>query len=106
MVAVHSGQLLASGSHEPDGQVVVGVKQQGGNGRCVSAAGNLMLRQEVANSRQIHSDAFGHDVERTSKRQDGVHVLDMGVEREGAVAADAVGGSQVLHVDNHIDEST
>ena len=62
MVAVDPVQLLTPGGYEAHGQVLVCVKQQGGNGRCISSARNLMLKQEVADGRQVFPDVFGHDV--------------------------------------------
>ena len=43
-------------------------------------------------------------MERAAQREYRIHILDMGIERERTVSADAVGGCQLLHVDDHGDE--
>ena len=104
MVAIYAVQLLATSRNEAHGQVVVGVQQQCRNSRRVSATRYLMVKQELPDSLKVFSYFRRHDVERAAQRQDGIHILDMRIERERAVPLDAVVSRQPLHVNHHIDE--
>ena len=104
MVAVDAVHLLAATRGKADGQVVEGVEQQTGHCRRITASRTLMVYEELADGCEIFTNLRRHDVERAAQRQHGVHILDVRVERERAVAADAVVGRQLLHVDDDSDE--
>ena len=65
-----------------------------------------MVDQELADGCQVLTYLCRHDVERTTQRQHGIHILDMRIERERTVSADAVISCQFLHVDDHGNEIT
>ena len=101
MVAEHTVHLLATARSKADGQVVKGVKQKTGHRRRIAAAGNLMIDQELTDGTKVLADFCRHDVERAAQGEYRVHIFDVRVEREGTVSTDAVGGSKLLHVNNH-----
>ena len=82
VVAVDAIHLLAATCGEADGQVVEGVEQQAGHGRGIAATGDAVVDEELAYGIQVLADFSGHDVERAAQGEHGVHVLDVGVERE------------------------
>ena len=106
MVAIDTIHLLTSTRGETDRQVVEGVEQQTGHRRRIAAARTLMVYQELADGRQVLAYLRRHDVERTAQRQYRIHILDMRIERERAVSADAIVSRQLLHVDNDGNEVT
>ena len=63
-----------------------------------------MVDQELTNGTKVLSDFRRHDVERAAQGQYWVHILDMSVERERTVSTDAVGSSELFHVDDNGDE--
>ena len=65
-----------------------------------------MVDQELADSCQVLTYLCRHDVERATQRQHGIHILDMRIERERTVSADAVIAGEFLHVDDHSNEIT
>ena len=104
MVAIDTVHLLTATRGEADGQVIEGIEQQTGHRRRVATTRTLMVDEELTDSSEVFTNLCRHDVERTTQRQHGVHILNMGIEGEGAVAADAVGSGEVLHVDDHGNE--
>ena len=106
VVAIDTVHLLTTTRGKADGQVVEGVEQQTGHCRRITATRTLMVDEELTDSSEVFADLCRHDMERSAQRQHGIHILDMRIEREGAVAADAVIGRQLLHVDDDGDEVT
>ena len=104
VVAEHAIHLLTATRRESDGQVVEGIEQQTGHRRRIATTRTLMVYQELADLGEILTNLSRHNVERATKRQYGIHILDMRIERERAVAADTVGSSQLLHVYHHSNE--
>ena len=104
VVAEHTVHLLTTSRCKANGQVVEGIEQQTGHRCRIAATRTLMIYQELADSREILANLRRHDVERTTQRQDGIHILNMRIERERTMSADAVVGCQFLHVDDHSDE--
>ena len=106
MVAIDAVHLLTTTRRKADGQVVEGIQQQTGHCRRITATRTLMVDEELTDSRQVFTNLCRHDVERATQCQHRIHILDMGIERERTVAADAVIGRQLLHVDDDGDEVT
>ena len=104
VVAVHAAHFLAAARSETDGEVVEGAQQQAGHRRRITAARDLMVEEELADGAEVLADFRRHDVEGTAEGEYGVHILDVRVEGEGTVAADAVGRGQFLHIDDHRDK--
>ena len=104
VVAEDAVEFLASGGDEAHGEVIVGVEQECCDGCCVAAACDAVVEEELPDGAEVLAYLGGHNVEGSSECEDGVHILDMCIEGEGTVSADAVVGREVFHVDDHVDE--
>ena len=104
VVAIDTIHLFATTRCEADREVVEGVEQQTGHGCGIAATRALVVDEELTDGIEVLANLCWHDVERTTQREHRIHVLDVCVEGEGTVSADAVAGSELLHVDDHGDE--
>ena len=98
VIAIDTIHLLAATRRKADGQVVIGVEQQTCHRRRIAATRNLVVDEELADSREVLAYLGRHDMERATQRQYRIHIFDMGIERERAVPADTVGSRQFLHI--------
>ena len=64
----------------------------------------MVVDDEAIDFGQVFADVGGHDVEAAADGEDGVEVLERGVEAEGSVAEYAVVGGELLFLHNEMDE--